>query len=85
MYRHTVLSLALGQLLAYPLLDATSKGTVILLVAALAVTVRRRDSAAATRHFLWGTAICLLVVMPLLSLVLPHWRVLPMWMSGCST
>ncbi len=78
MSRLSMLLLAFGGFLAYPLLDATIKGTVILLMAAFVCLVRRGDSAA-TRHFVWATAVCLLGAMPLLSLILPQWRVLPAW------
>lgn len=65
-------------LLFVPILDATIKGTVVLLLAGLVCLILRRDSAA-TRHLVWATAVMLLLAMPLLSLWLPQWRVLPNW------
>jgi beta-lactamase regulating signal transducer with metallopeptidase domain len=81
MFRLNMLLLGLGGLLAYPLLDTTVKSTVILLIAASICFTRRRDSAAA-RHFVWATAVCLIVAMPVLSWILPQWRVLPTWMTA---
>ena len=81
MFRLNMLLLGLGGLLAYPLLDTTVKSTVILLIAASICFTRRRDSAAA-RHFVWATAVCLIVAMPVLSWILPQWRVLPTWLMA---
>ncbi|MCY2996028.1 MAG: DUF1549 domain-containing protein [Planctomycetota bacterium] len=61
-----------------PMLDATLKGTGVLLLACAVCLVLRRDSAA-TRHLVWATAILLVLAMPLLCLLLPQWRVLPPW------
>lgn len=65
-------------LLVLPLLDSAMKGTVVLLVASAACLLLLRDSAAA-RHQVWATAVLLLLAMPLLSMSLPQWRVLPSW------
>ncbi len=51
-----------------------------LLFAAGVVFFLRRDSAA-TRHLVWLVAISAMLAMPLLSAVLPQWRVLPEWAS----
>ena len=67
--------------LLFPMLDATIKGTVLLLVAGAVCVVLRRDSAA-TRHLVWATAVLLLLAMPLLSILLPQWRVLPSWLPA---
>ena len=61
-----------------PVLDAAVKGTVVLLLACAVCLLLRRNSAA-TRHLVWATAIALLLALPLLSGVLPQWRVLPNW------
>jgi beta-lactamase regulating signal transducer with metallopeptidase domain len=65
-------------LLFVPMLDATVKGTCVLLLACGACLLLRRDSAA-TRHLVWATAVTLLLAMPLLSVLLPKWHVLPNW------
>lgn len=72
---------ALGGLVVFPLMDSAIKGTIVLLLSAAVCFVLRRDSAA-TRHFVWSTALGLLLVMPLLSLVLPAWRILPVWLHA---
>ncbi|MEP3479263.1 MAG: M56 family metallopeptidase [Fuerstiella sp.] len=78
MNRITLLLLATSSLIAFPLLDSAIKGTLMLLMAACICVALRRDSAA-NRHFIWGIAICLLTVMPILSLILPGWNILPSW------
>ena len=65
------------------LVDATVKGAVILLLASAAVLLLRRDSAA-TRHLVWLTAIGAILVVPLCSVLLPQWRVLPSWLAVTS-
>src|SRR5215472_12147953 len=50
----------------------------LLLVAAIAAIFLRRDSAA-TRHLVWLLAMVALLVVPVLSALLPQWRVLPEW------
>ncbi len=80
MIRPHVLIVSIG-LLFFPMLDATIKGTVLLLVAGAVCLALRRDSAA-TRHLVWATAVLLLLAMPLLSILLPHWRVLPSWLQA---
>jgi beta-lactamase regulating signal transducer with metallopeptidase domain len=60
------------------LADAAVKGAALLLLATVAAVVLKHRSAA-TRHFVWLLAIVALLVIPLLSLVLPRWRVLPEW------
>lgn len=76
MSRWTSVLLASGGLIAFPLVDSAIKGTLILVLAATVWVWLRRDSAA-TRHFVGTIAICLLVMMPVLSLMLPQWRILP--------
>jgi beta-lactamase regulating signal transducer with metallopeptidase domain len=62
------------------LVDSAIKGTALLLVAAMATTMLRRDSAA-IRHLAWLLAIVAMLAVPLLSALLPQWRVLPEWAS----
>ncbi len=62
------------------LVDAAAKGFVLLAVALLACLVLRKASAA-TRHLVWIAALCAALVLPVLSLSLPQWQVLPGWMS----
>ena len=63
------------------LVDSAIKGTVLLMLAAVAALILRRDSAA-TRHLVWLLAIVAILVVPVLSAMLPQWRVLPTWMSS---
>ncbi len=66
--------------LAAALLDAGVKTGILLIVAATA-TVGLRKSSAATRHVVWTAAMACALVMPILSLWMPQWRVLPSWMG----
>ena len=72
---------AFGGLLVFPLVDSAIKGTIVLVISAAVCVWLRRDSAA-TRHFVLSTALGLLLVMPMLSLALPAWRILPTWMRS---
>ena len=56
------------------LLDNALKGSVVIGLAALAAWLLRRNSAAA-RHSVWSAAITAQLVIPVLSAVLPTWRV----------
>src|ERR1700730_15065920 len=60
------------------LVDSAVKCTALLVLAAIAAMVLRRDSAA-TRHLVWLLAIVAMLVVPVLSAMLPEWRVLPEW------
>jgi beta-lactamase regulating signal transducer with metallopeptidase domain len=60
------------------LVDSAVKGTALLALAAIVVLILRRDSAA-TRHLIWLLAIVAMLVVPVLSALLPQWRVLPQW------
>ena len=62
------------------LIDATIKGTVILLLAGLA-TWLLRAAPAAMRHLVWLLAVASLLLLPVLSVTVPTWQVLPVWMS----
>ncbi|MEN6625137.1 MAG: M56 family metallopeptidase [Candidatus Sumerlaeia bacterium] len=55
------------------LIDSGAKGIVLLSVAALAVALMRKSSAAA-RHLVWALSLCGLLLLPLLSLVVPKWQ-----------
>src|SRR5688572_26939991 len=63
------------------LVDAGVKSFALLALAAMVAFVLRRASAA-TRHLVWFTSILGLLVLPVLSMVLPSWRVLPRWMDA---
>ncbi len=58
------------------LVDFAVKGTALLVLAAIAALILRRDSAA-TRHLVWLMAMVSMLVVPVLSAILPQWRVLP--------
>src|SRR5437660_9029324 len=60
------------------LVDSAVKGAALLMLAAVAAMVLRRDSAA-TRHLVWLLAMVALLVVPVLSALLPQLRVLPEW------
>src|SRR5882762_4765036 len=60
------------------LVDSAVKGTALLMLAVVAAVVLRRDSAA-TRHLVWLLAIVAMLAVPVLSAMLPQWRVLPGW------
>lgn len=62
------------------LVDAAIKGTAILLIAG-AVTRVLRNASAAARHLVWLLAMASLLLLPVLSLSVPAWRVLPAWMG----
>ena len=59
-------------------MDSAVKGTALLMLAAVAVVILKRDSAA-TRHLVWLLAMVAMLVVPVLSAMLPEWRVLPGW------
>jgi len=56
------------------LLDATLKGTIILLLS-LALTLLSRRASAAARHFVWTLALGATLLLPIFSLTLPAWNV----------
>src|SRR5437868_3900445 len=62
------------------LVDFAIKGTALLVVAGVAAVILRRDSAA-TRHLVWLLAVIAMLAVPVLSVMLPKWRVLPEWAS----
>lgn len=64
---------------ALPLLaDASLKGAALLVLAGAVALLMRRSSAAA-RHMVWLAAVVALLLVPVLAVVLPGWRVLPQW------
>lgn len=66
--------------LAASLVDAGMKTGILLILATLAVIALGKSSAA-TRHVVWTAAVVCAIAMPILSLCLPQWRVLPTWMA----
>lgn len=60
--------------------DAALKSSIILMAAWAATLVMRRASAA-MRHLVWALAVCAILTLPLLSGLLPKWRILPAWMG----
>jgi HEAT repeat protein/beta-lactamase regulating signal transducer with metallopeptidase domain len=56
------------------LLNFSIKGAIILAVAGLLVVMMSRASAAA-RHLVWNMSLAALLVLPLLSFIMPEWRV----------
>jgi len=80
------------RLIAYPLLlsatsvvlpvvvDSAVKGFVLTLAAAIGMLALRKTSAS-LRHLLWVSAMAGLVALPIMSFVLPSWRVLPSWID----
>jgi nitrate reductase NapE component len=61
------------------LLDAAVKGLALLTLTALATLALRRASAA-TRHLIWFLGTLGLLIVPILSIALPGWYILPRWM-----
>ena len=61
--------------------DSALKGAALLAVAALCALVLYRASAA-TRHLVWLVAVVTLLIVPVLSVALPQWRVLPKWAAA---
>ena len=58
------------------LIDSSLKGVVLLLIAGLIVRLLGKSSAD-VRHTIWVMAVGGLAVLPLLSVVMPAWRVVP--------
>jgi len=71
---------AAGAALLPILADSSIKGSVLLLGFALLAICMTRASAAA-RHLGWTVGLIGVIALPLLSLSLPEWRVLPTWMA----
>jgi len=65
------------------LVEATLKGT-FLLLCALVLTLALRRASAATRHLIWKLALGAMLALPVLSLTLPAWKLpmLPLSPSG---
>lgn len=79
MYRIFYSSALLGATVPI-LLDSALKGMVVL-AAAIVVALLLRRSSASTRHLVLTSSLIGLLLLPLLSLALPQWRVLPSWVS----
>lgn len=62
------------------LIDSSLKSTFLLIVASAACLILVRASAA-MRHVIWSTTMLGLLLMPACALLLPHWHVLPTWLS----
>ena len=73
----------LAESLAVMLCDVAVKGVVVLVLAMVLTATMRRASAAA-RHLVWLLAVLSLLALPVLSVCLPAWHVLPRW-SGLRT
>ena len=61
------------------LLDATVKGTVLLMLAGLTVLAIRRRASAAAKQTIWLLTFTALLALPVFSQALPACRVLPNW------
>ncbi len=76
-----------SQVLAF-LIDCALKGSVVIAIAAAAVWMLRRHTAA-TRHTVWSAAIAAQLVIPVLATLLPTWRVPvldePAWVTPPAT
>ncbi|MDB6132142.1 MAG: hypothetical protein JWM59_385 [Verrucomicrobiales bacterium] len=73
-----LISLAAFSAMLPLMVDSALKGTVLLAAAGLVALLFHKASAAA-RHLVWLVAVVALLVVPLLSVALPQWRVLPGW------
>lgn len=78
------LSLADDRLLI-TLWDAALKGTILLILAGAAASAAKRASAAA-RHLIFSASLVGALCLPILSLLLPEWRVpwMPQWIGATS-
>ena len=65
---------ALAQSVLPILFDLTLKGALILALAGLA-THGLKKASAATRHLIWSLALCSILLLPVLTVMLPAWRV----------
>lgn len=76
-----------GSTLAF-LLDSAIKGSFVILLAAVITWMMRRGSAAA-RHSVWSAAVAAQLLIPVLGLLLPTWRVAivdrPSWVAPTSS
>jgi len=73
--------LALLSALTPLLFDSALKGVALLALAAFCALALWRASAA-SRHLVWLVAVLALLIVPLLSIALPQWRVLPKWAAS---
>jgi beta-lactamase regulating signal transducer with metallopeptidase domain/WD40 repeat protein len=73
-------STTLAGVVLVSLVDAAAKSFVLLLLAVVVCLTLRRASAA-TRHLIWFSTLGAALALPVLSLCVPQWRVLPEWMD----
>ena len=66
-------------LVTWPVLvDAGVKGLILSIAVGICVLASRKRSAS-VKHAIWLTGMCALLVLPMLTLCLPAWRILPEW------
>lgn len=65
----------------WPVLSDAAVKSVALLVPAFVLTAAMRRSSAAARHAVWLLAVVGLFALPVVSAVLPAWRILPGWLD----
>jgi hypothetical protein len=63
------------------ILDSALKGVALLALASITALALFKSSAA-TRHLVWLVAVVALLIVPVLSLALPEWRILPKWTAA---
>lgn len=78
--RAVITSSALAAIGLSAMCDAAVKSALLLCVAWLLACLLGRGSAA-LRHSIWLGALAAVLVMPVLSLKLPRWQVLPEWLA----
>jgi len=61
--------------------DSTLKGAALLTLALVSASALNTSSAA-TRHLVWLVAVLALLIVPVLSVALPEWRILPRWTAA---
>lgn len=71
-------------LLLSVLWEVTWKGSLLVGLAAGSAWILRRRGSAALRHLVWVLAVVGVLLLPVLSVRLPGWHVLPRWGSGRS-
>src|SRR5262245_30759855 len=74
----SVLIQVAGDGLAPVIVDVTLKSVLLVITAGVVAGMARRASAA-MRHQVWFIAVAGVLVLPVLSLNMPGWRVLPEW------
>jgi hypothetical protein len=83
--QYALVSLATMISKALPVLvDASLKGAILLAAAGL-LTLAMRRASAAQRHLVWVLALGSTLALPMLSVLLPAWRILPRWPGQSTT